>query len=152
MAPDEAIKEADEATREAEAGPEETLEAELSAELDDWIGQHEAAEEAEQQEAAAARRDRDTWRRRASGGIVHRVHRGQGAGGGGGRAAGGGRGRAGGRSRVGGTRGGDGGRAVKAAMEAVNRRSLRLEAIALPDSRGAEDQFMIFDPGGRVCE
>ena len=39
---------ADEAIREAEAGPEETLEAELSAELDDWIGQHEAAEEAEQ--------------------------------------------------------------------------------------------------------
>ena len=39
-----------------------------------------------------------------------------------------------------------------AAVEAVKRRSSRLEAIALPDSRGAKDQFKIFDPGGRVCE
>ena len=39
-----------------------------------------------------------------------------------------------------------------AAVEAVKRRSWRLEAIALPDSRGAKDQFKIFDPGGRVCE
>ena len=54
MAPDEAIKEADEATREAEAGPEETLEAELSAELVDLVGQQYAAEGAEQQAAAAA--------------------------------------------------------------------------------------------------
>ena len=42
---------------------------------------------------------------------------------------------------MGGTRGGDGGRAVKAAMEAVKRRSWRLEAIATLDSRAADDQF-----------